>query len=144
MQIPFIVVAFVVAFVSLAACRSAPSQPRPIEPVVAAAPARPSTPEACRACNGDWGKHGLAQREGCLCRTKDAGKLCKSKADCESQCVAKDDPDTEIVDKGPPARGYFLGRCHAFTTFFGCARLLRGSPEPNTQLDELPMKICVD
>jgi len=134
----------VVVFAWLAGCRSAPSQPRPIVPVVAAAPVHPSTPEECRACNGDWGRHGLAQTEGCLCRTKDAGKICKSKADCESQCVAKDEPDTAMVDKGPPAKGHFLGKCHPFTKFFGCARLLRESQDPNTQLDELPMKICVD
>ncbi len=103
----------------------------------------PSTLEECRACNGEWGRHGLAQKESCLCRTKDAGKVCRSMRDCESQCVAKDDPDTEVVDKGPPAKGYFLGKCHPYTPYFGCGLLLRHAVNPVT-LDVPPPRICVD
>ena len=127
-------------------CRSTQPQPTTKEPAAGAVWARPATPEACKACNGNWGRHGLANVEGCLCRTKDAGKVCKSGKDCESQCVAKDEPDTEIVEKGPPAKGFFLGQCHEFATYFGCGRLLRdkvvaGSP---VLLSEPPLKICVD
>jgi hypothetical protein len=126
-----------------AGCRS--TQPRPTTKDTAVA-ARPATPEACKACNGQWGRHGLANVEGCLCRTKDAGKVCKTTKDCESQCVARDQPDTEIVEKGPPAKGFFLGQCHEFATYFGCGRLLRdkvtaGAP---VLLGEPPLKICVD
>jgi hypothetical protein len=130
-------------FVLAAGCRSTQPQPTTKDTAVVA---RPATAEGCKVCNGQWGRHGLANVEGCLCRTKDAGKLCKSGKDCESQCVAKDKPDAEIVDKGPPAKGFFLGRCHEFATYFGCGRLLRdkvmaGSP---VLLGEPPPTICVD
>jgi hypothetical protein len=78
-----------------------------------------------------------------LCRTKDAGKSCKSKRDCESQCVASDPPNVEIVDKGPPSKGFFLGHCYELTTFFGCGRLLRDSSAA-APLDESPARICID
>lgn len=128
-----------------AGCRCAQPQPVVADPTPSPV-ATPPTPEACKACNGEWGIHGLAQKEGCLCRTKDAGKVCKSNRDCESQCVAKETPDTEIVDQGPPAKGFFLGQCHAFTTFFGCARLLRAGEVGTApvSLAELPPKLCID
>jgi hypothetical protein len=135
------------ALALVAGCRSTQPQPAATQPAAQASNAtKPTTPEACKSCNGIWGKHGLAQVEGCLCRTKDAGKVCKTQKDCESQCVAKEEPDTEIVEKGPPAKGFFLGRCHEFVSYFGCDRLLRnndftGSP---VLLGELPPKICVD
>jgi len=88
----------------------------------------------------------MAQKEACLCRTKDAGKTCKSKQDCESQCVAEDDPDTEVVDKGPPPKGFFLGKCHPYAKYFGCARLLLDQVDGHkpVPLDEPPAKLCVD
>jgi len=133
----------VMVLVLAAGCRS--TQPHPATHTPAVAPPM-ATPESCKACNGTWGRHGLSNVEGCLCRTKDAGKVCKSQKDCESQCVAKDEPDTEIVDKGPPAKGYFLGQCHAFVTYFGCGRLLRISDTSGGPVDlgEPPPKICVD
>jgi len=133
----------VMVLVLAAGCRS--TQPHPATHTPAVAPPM-ATPESCKACNGTWGRHGLSNVEGCLCRTKDAGKVCKTRKDCESQCVAKDEPDTEIVDKGPPAKGYFLGQCHAFVTYFGCGRLLGGNEAAGVPvvLSELPPKICVD
>ena len=128
-------------FVLAAGCRCAQPQPSAVAPVPET---KPTTREACQACNGEWGTHGLAQKEGCLCRTKDAGKVCKSKADCESQCVAKDPPETEIVEPGSPAKGFFLGKCHEFVSYFGCARLLPDRATTPVSLDELPPKICVD
>ena len=130
-------------FVLAAGCRSTQPQPATASPTSAT---KAATPEACHACNGVWGKHGLAQQEGCLCRTKDAGKTCKSKKDCESQCVAKDAPGTEIVEQGPPAKGFFLGQCHEFTPYFGCDRLLRDSAFTGSPvlLDDLPPTICID
>jgi hypothetical protein len=129
-------------------CRSTRPEQAGTDAVNTAAPAaaHATTPDSCLACNGIWGRHGLAQKEGCLCRTRDAGKICKSRKDCESQCVAKDEPDAEIVDKGPPPKGYFLGKCHGYASFFGCARLLPGSAASGgpVPLDEPPPKICID
>lgn len=133
---------FVLAFMVAAGCRCSSPHPRPTA-LQASTSAR--TPEACRACNGEWGPHGLAQVESCMCRTKDAGKPCKGKGDCESQCVATEQPETQVVDKGPPAKGYFLGHCHEFVPFFGCGRLLRDSNDTTpVALDEPPPKICID
>jgi hypothetical protein len=127
---------------------AAPAAPTPVaEPSTAARPALAKTitsPEACKACDGQWGRYGLAQQEGCLCRTKDAGKVCKSMQDCESECVAGEVPETEIVEPGPPAKGFFLGRCHAFVPFIGCGRLLGVSDGAPVSLAEPPPKICVD
>lgn len=128
---------------SLAAPASAAASTSPTASPRASLKPSPSTPEECRACGGLWGRHGLAQKEGCLCRTKDAGKVCRSKTDCESQCVAKDEPDTEVVDSGPPAKGYFLGKCHPYTSYFGCGILLRQAVNPEA-LDVAPPRICVD
>lgn len=135
MRWSFLVLGFIVA----TGCRCSHQQPRA---TALEASARANTPETCRDCNGEWGPHGLAQVESCMCRTKDAGKPCKSKNDCESQCVASEPPQTQVLDKGPPPKGYFLGHCHEFVPFFGCGHLLRDTnPVP---LDELPPKICID
>jgi hypothetical protein len=123
-------------------CRS--SQPQPSIAAPQSSVTLATTPEACRACNGAWGPHGRVQKESCLCRTKDAGKLCKSKSDCESQCVASDPPNAEIVERGPPPKGFFLGHCHEFVTFFGCGRLLRDSSPAPAPLDQPPARICID
>src|SRR5450759_4309113 len=59
-----------VASPAIAAASTSPTAP----PRASVMPS-PSTLEECRACNGEWGRHGLAQKESCLCRTKDAGCL---------------------------------------------------------------------
>jgi hypothetical protein len=102
----------------------------------------------CRACNGEWGVHGLLDKPSCLCRTHDVGKVCKDGGDCEGECVVDDmKPEVAVTDPGPPARGYFLGRCSAFDHFFGCrARLPAGAKAHGpVRLDqELAEHVCVD
>ena len=118
-----------------------PAPPRPI----AAEDAVPRTAEGCRACNGDFGVHGLGGTPRCLCRTQDAGKRCRAKDDCDGECLA-DAGEREVTDPGPPARGYFLGRCSEFRTTFGCHRYLsrrRDQPGP-VALDAPPSEICAD
>ena len=139
----------VVVLLALAGgCRTTKPQLSTVEPAQRSATSRPkpANPEECRACNGVWGKHGMAQAEGCNCRTKDAGKICRHGSECESACVAKDTPDQEVVEAGPPARGFFLGQCAEFVTPFGCARIIEksGDPKAPVLLDEPPMKLCVD
>ncbi len=41
----------------------------------------------CSSCSGVWGRWGMLGREGCNCRTRDAGSACEDGADCESLCV---------------------------------------------------------
>jgi hypothetical protein len=137
-----------VLFVLAGGCRTTKPQPSTVEPAQRSATSRhnPTSQEECRACNGAWGRHGLVQTEGCNCRTKDAGKICRHGSECESVCVAKETPDQEVVDKGPPARGFFLGQCAEFVTPFGCARIIdkSGDAKAPVLLDEPPMKLCVD
>jgi hypothetical protein len=84
---------------------------------------RPATKEACAACQGKWGRHGLAEAESCLCRTKDGGRPCLDGAECQGQCVARDG-DFVVVEKGPPPRGHYKGKCSEFDTTFGCHRFV--------------------
>jgi hypothetical protein len=62
-------------------------------------------------------------------------------------CIARaDNPETEVLQAGPPARGFFVGRCSELVTVFGCNRVIErgagaGGPMP---LGEPPPTICVD
>jgi hypothetical protein len=114
-------------------------------PPVTATRQAPQTEAECRACNGEWGVHGLRQVTSCLCRTRDAGKVCKDGGDCEGECLV-DDGKTEITDPGPPPRGYFLGRCSDFDHVFGCHKLLLDGTKGAgpTPLDQPPTEMCVD
>ena len=115
-------------------------------PPVSAGPAqRPQTEAECKKCNGDWGIHGLSEINSCLCRTRDAGKECKDGLECEGECVVVDHR-TEITDPGPPALGYFLGRCSERDLQFGCRiRLGDGTKAKGpVRLDEPLTELCMD
>lgn len=108
---------------------------------VAAAP--PTTEEGCRACNGDFGAHGIDPTPKCLCRTKDAGKKCRGKDDCEAECVA-DGGEREVTQPGPPPLGFWLGRCAEFRATFGCHTFLPPKSGKPVRLDEALPQMCVD
>jgi hypothetical protein len=121
-----------------AGCRIAPP---------AAAPAVARTAKECKACRGEWGVHGLAEEASCNCRTTDGGKRCRDGAECQGQCIAAATPERQVTAAGPPARGYFVGRCSELVTVFGCHRFIeRGTlargPVPLD--DSLLYEICVD
>ena len=99
----------------------------------------------CRACSGEWGLHGLAQTVSCLCRTRDAGKPCKDGLDCEGECEVLEGK-VEVTDRGPPARGYFLGRCSDLDHLFGCHKLLVDGTANRGPviLDEPLPEMCID
>jgi hypothetical protein len=127
----------------LASCsRSSASSP----PAAAGAlKAPPRNETECRACKGEWGVHGQLQVESCLCRTKDVGKRCKDGLQCEGECLVEDGK-LEVVDAGPPPRGYFLGRCSEFDHLFGCLKILMDgtAAEKPTRLDQPPPETCID
>jgi hypothetical protein len=105
----------------------------------------PATAAECHACNGEWGVHGLVQVESCLCRTGDVGKRCRDGLDCQGECILQPG-DVEVVEQGPPRRGFFVGRCSEFDHFFGCHKLLMDGtvaqgPGP---IDEAPSDVCID
>jgi hypothetical protein len=105
----------------------------------------PRTAEACRACNGEFGPHGLDQNPTCNCRTRDAGKRCRGKDDCEAECVG-DVGEREVTSQGPPPMGHWVGRCAEFRTTFGCHVFLppHGGSPAAVRLDQAPEQLCVD
>jgi hypothetical protein len=122
------------------ACHRDPARPPTVGPS-----SRPTNEAECRACNGDWGVHGMRPEASCLCRTHDAGKVCKDGNDCEGECEAAEG-QTEVVDKGPPPRGYFLGKCTGFDHVFGCRKLLADGAKARgpVRLDEPLTEMCID
>jgi len=139
------------------ACRSAPratTQPSPSTaqvPSAGAAPAarphasRPQTKEACAACRGLWAVHGISEVESCICRTKDGGRPCREGGECEGECIA-DDARFEVVEGGPPPRGFYDGRCSDYDTTFGCYRVLPRGIRTRGPLraEDAAEHICVD
>jgi hypothetical protein len=103
----------------------------------------PTTEEGCRACNGVFGPHGIDPAPRCVCRTKDAGKKCYGKSDCEGDCIG-DLGDREVMAPGPPPRGFWVGRCAEMRTTFGCHVMLEAKPAAPVRLDEAPQQLCVD
>jgi len=70
-------------------------------------PARDAARAACRACRGHWGNHGMTGVLGCLCRAKDAGRVCHSRCECEGGCELRG-------GVGP------VGRCRQYAGDKGC------------------------
>jgi hypothetical protein len=99
---------------------------------------QPQSAEECRAaCRGQWGRHGLARVESCLCRTTDSGTTCQDGADCQGECIV----DEAAADSPLPPAG-LVGRCSEFVMMFGCwRRIPKGAP---ISAGELPPKVCLD
>jgi len=122
------------------------SSPPPSVPPPPPGKTRPQTKQACDACGGLWDRHGIAETEGCICKTKDGGKACRDGAECEGQCLVGADSKFEVAQKGPPARGFCTGKCSNYETTFGCFRVLeRGARAKGPQIEEeAAHHICVD
>jgi hypothetical protein len=71
--------------------------------------------QACQAAGGAWARHGvrdhLCGSYSCAERTGDAGKPCRTRADCEHLCV---------TEAAPRIGAEVEGRCTAVKTSFGC------------------------
>lgn len=109
--------------------------------------AKPASAEECRkTCNGEWSAHGITGVVSCLCRTNDSGEDCRDKSDCQGDCLLADPVRTEKVSDGPPARGYFIGKCAEFVTTFGCVRRIQPGAKTAGPVDlsEPPPAICLD
>jgi hypothetical protein len=108
---------------------------------------RPTTRESCDACKGTWGRHGLAEADSCVCRTKDHGKVCRDGGECEGQCLVDEgDGGFEATEPGPPAKGYWKGKCSEFETTFGCHKTIpHGARQRKPELPEdAADTICID
>ena len=134
------------ASTSTATATATPIPTATATPTARAEKTRPQTRQACDACRGDWDRHGIAEVEGCICRTKDAGKTCRDGADCEGQCLVADDAHFEVAGAGPPPRGHYVGKCSEFETTFGCFRMLDRGARAKGPLpaEEAARHICVD
>jgi hypothetical protein len=85
----------------------------------------------CRAAGGQWSRFGVHDHlcgiYSCVEGTKDAGKPCRSRSDCEHLCVTNDPPRI-----GAEA----AGQCTALKTSFGCFTHVDGG--------KIVGRVCVD
>ena len=69
----------------------------------------------CRAAGGEWARFGVRDHlcgiYTCAERTKDGGKACRNRAECEHLCV---------TEAAPKLGAEVTGRCTAVKTNFGC------------------------
>jgi hypothetical protein len=131
-----------VASLTVAGCARKPAQ-KAEAGQVSAPLATPTTEEGCRACNGVFGQHGIDPTPRCVCRTKDAGKKCRGKDDCEGDCIG-DEATREVTEPGPPPRGFWLGRCTEMRATFGCHIFLPPKSAQPVRLDQPPEQLCAD
>jgi hypothetical protein len=107
---------------------------------------KPRSAQECqKTCNGEWSAHGLSGVLSCLCRTGDSGKDCRDKAECQGECLLEP-LRSEVLSPGPPAIGFFIGKCSEFVTTFGCARRIQAGTKDRGPVDlsEPPPQICLD
>jgi hypothetical protein len=131
------------AAIIVAGCARKPASKAEAGQVAAPPATRPTTEEGCRACNGVFGPHGIDPAPRCVCRTKDPGKKCRGKDDCEGECIG-DAGEQEVTQNGPPPLGFRQGRCSEFMTTFGCHVFLPPKSAEPVRLDVEPGQLCVD
>jgi hypothetical protein len=157
---PTVISVLALALVSCrSTCTTTASSPAPGQPAASAWPAasagpsaaarprvRPETKQACDACGGNWAKHGISETEGCICKTHDAGKICRDGTECEGQCLVAFDAKLEVAVPGPPPRGFYVGRCSEYETTFGCNKMIPSGIRPRgPQLaEDAAPEICID
>jgi hypothetical protein len=70
----------------------------------------------CRAVGGEWARFGvrdyLCGVYSCAARTRDGGKACRNRAECEYNCVH---------EKHAPLGAEVTGKCAALAVSVGCA-----------------------
>jgi hypothetical protein len=74
-----------------------------------------ATERECRAAGGEWSRFGVLDAlcgiYRCAPRTKDSGKPCRNRTDCEHLCV---------TDAPPKIGAEAQGKCTGVVTSFGC------------------------
>ncbi len=85
----------------------------------------------CRAAGGEWARFGVRDHlcgiYSCAERTKDAGKPCRYRAECEHLCV---------THAAPKVGAEVVGECAAVKTSFGCFTHVDGG--------KIVGRVCVD
>ena len=86
---------------------------------------------SCRAAGGAWSRFGVHDHlcgiYSCAARTKDAGKPCRNRSDCEHLCV---------TSSAPRIGAEATGECTAVRTTFGCFTHVDGG--------RIVGRVCVD
>jgi len=86
---------------------------------------------ACRAAGGQWSRFGVHDHlcgiYSCAPRTKDAGKPCRNRSECEHLCV---------TNRPPRIGAEAIGECTAVATTFGCFTHVDGG--------KVVGRVCVD
>ena len=98
-------------------------------------PANPDEQHAkeaeCRAAGGQWSRFGVHDHlwgiYSCAERTKDSGKPCRNRSDCEHLCV---------THSAPRIGAEAMGECTAVRTTFGCFTHVDGG--------KIVGRVCVD
>jgi hypothetical protein len=126
----------------------APTAPSPT-PAAAKPTAKrppPTTKVGCDACGGRWAVHGISETESCICKTKDGGKTCRDGSECEGNCLVAEDAKMEVVQQGPPPKGFFVGRCADYDATFGCFRMIQAGTRAKgpAVAEEAVEHLCVD
>jgi hypothetical protein len=103
-------------------------------------PALEAARAECDACAGVWGTWGIAQSEGCICRTSDAGRACRDGEECEGLCLF------ERFEEVSPGMGVPVGRCSEMRVMFGCHPVIRAgaSSDPPVSRPWRAPTICID
>lgn len=103
---------------------------------------------ACEARGGSYGPHGMLGIPMCDAPTRDAGRACRSSAECEIACIAD---DAATVLEGGCFRGEerfeHRGRCFDRTLLFGCHTVLRepvSGCRPIGTVTWFPAVSCID
>jgi hypothetical protein len=99
---------------------SAPTDATEDPPASEAEPAGPKSPEQmlCEKTGGQWALAGTTGANFCVKPTRDGGKLCRKKTDCEGLCLARS------------------GTCAPFMPLFGCNEVL--------EKDGRRVTLCID
>ena len=82
---------------------------------------------------------------GCICGTKDGGKLCKSPLDCEAECFVDDPAAFRDARCGPSGCDgpEPIGHCARFVLSFGCNGRIVEMPVDGGVVREVHT-ICLD
>jgi len=85
----------------------------------------------CRAAGGEWARFGVRDHlcgvYSCAARTKDGGKACRNRAECEYNCVH---------EKHAPLGAEVTGACAALAIPVGCAYHVDGG--------KIVGRVCID
>ena len=72
----------------------------------------------CQARGGSWEVRGMSGVPGCVLPTKDGGKECTNRSDCETACL--------YVGRPPPQGAQVVGQCARDNSPYGCRSFVEG------------------